>query len=186
MIADEITNPQFVVETGEESEVTIFSCKAKLFHYDKEWKERGIGTFKLNVNEGLAFDFGHGNGDISTGAGAEKKARFIMRTEGVHRVVLNTPVFKGMKVGSNEAKEPTGKMLNLSAVENGKFVPLLLKVRLSSASNAIEPQLTILLNIDRQPGIGTGSFQKGHRGTRAALVMDKRNHEEAKRVSRES
>lgn len=105
------------VETGEENEDTLFSCKAKLFNYsDKEWKERGVGTFKLNVNE--AFDFGGEH---------EKKARFIMRTDGVHRVVLNTPVFKGMKVGSNSGTEPTGKMITMSAIENGKFLPLLLK-----------------------------------------------------------
>ena len=111
------------METGEEHEETIFSCKAKLFHFDMEWKERGIGTFKLNLNE--AFDFGGEH---------ERKARFIMRTEGVHRVVLNTPVFKDMKVGNNEGKEPTGKMVNLSAIENGKFVPLLLKVCLHVSS----------------------------------------------------
>lgn len=104
------------METGEEEEDTVFSCKAKLYHFDgKEWKERAVGTFKVNVNEQEV-------------DGPGKKARLIMRTEGVHRVALNTPIFKGMKVGGNEGQEPQGKMLNLAAMENGKAVPLLLKV----------------------------------------------------------
>lgn len=107
-----------IEETGEEEEETVFSCKAKLYHFDgKEWKERCVGTFKVNVNENKEDE------DTVT-----KKARLIMRTEGVHRVALNAPIFKGMKVGSNEGQEPTGKMLNLAAMENGKAVPLLLKV----------------------------------------------------------
>lgn len=109
--------PWIPVETGEEGEETVFSCKAKLFHFTgKEWKERGIGTFKLNVTEDE-------NG-LWTGA------RLIMRTVGVFRVVLNTPVFKGMKVGDLEGKEPAGKTINLAGVEDGKPVPLILKVRL--------------------------------------------------------
>lgn len=104
-----------IVETGEEGESTLFSCKAKLYHFTgKEWKERGIGTFKLNVTD---------DGDES-----KMTARLIMRTVGVFRVVLNTPVFKGMKIGDNEGKEPTGKMINLAGVENGKPIPLMLKV----------------------------------------------------------
>ena len=107
------------VETGEEAEETVFTCKAKLFHFDsKEWKERGVGSFKVNVSD-----------DHDAESAGQKKARLILRTEGVHRVALNTPVFKDMKVGTNEGKEPTGKMLNLAAMENGKPVPLLLKVR---------------------------------------------------------
>ncbi|KAI9870223.1 MAG: hypothetical protein M1830_004509, partial [Pleopsidium flavum] len=104
------------VETGEEGESTIFSCKAKLYHFtEKEWKERGIGTFKLNV--------------VEVEESQKKTARLIMRTVGVFRVVLNTPVFKDMKIGDLAGKEPTGKMINLAGVENGKPVPLMLKVR---------------------------------------------------------
>lgn len=114
-----------IVETGEEGELTVFSCKAKLYHFTgKEWKERGIGTFKLNVTEAENE--------------SRKTARLIMRTVGVFRVVLNTPVFKGMKIGDNAGREPTGKMINLAGVEKGKPVPLMLKVSLlylSTGSN---------------------------------------------------
>ncbi len=51
-----------------------------------------------------------------------------MRTDGVHRVVLNTPVFKGMRFGTPDGKEPTGKTLNLTGMENGKPALFLLKV----------------------------------------------------------
>lgn len=58
----------------------------------------------------------------------ERKARIIMRTEHVHRVVLNTPIFKGMKVGNQSGDEPNGKFLNLAGMENGKPALFMLKV----------------------------------------------------------
>lgn len=52
----------------------------------------------------------------------------IMRAEGVYRVILNTPVFKDMNFGGPGGVEPTGKSINLGGLEDGKVVPLLLKV----------------------------------------------------------
>lgn len=42
-----------IVITGEEDEFTEFQVRAKLFHLDSTsaWKERGVGSLKLNVNE---------------------------------------------------------------------------------------------------------------------------------------
>ncbi|KAJ9270309.1 hypothetical protein DTO212C5_3552 [Paecilomyces variotii] len=102
------------IETGEEEETTYFSCKAKLFGFSgKEWKERGLGTFKVNVKEP--------KGD------GKKTARLIMRADGVLRVMLNTPIFKGMTVGDATGKEPSTKQLHLASLENGRSVPLLLR-----------------------------------------------------------
>lgn len=83
------------VETGEEEEHTYFSSKAKLFHFsDKVWKERGVGTFKVNVKESPD------DSDSDVEAGNKKKsARMIMRADGVLRVMLNSPIFKGMPIG---------------------------------------------------------------------------------------
>lgn len=67
------------VETGEEGEETVFSARAKLFILDGQWKERGVGALKLNVS--------HDD---------KKTARFVMRADGSHRVVLNTPIKKGV------------------------------------------------------------------------------------------
>ncbi|KAL1992172.1 hypothetical protein VTN49DRAFT_4204 [Thermomyces lanuginosus] len=132
------------IETGEEGEKTYFSCKAKLFHFTNgEWKERGLGTFKVNVREPE---------DESTEEPSEKEkeetekgekekeeegkkeqpkkitARMIMRADGVLRVMLNSPIFKGMPVGDVSGAEPKGKQLNLASVEEGRTVPLLLRV----------------------------------------------------------
>ncbi|KAL1861983.1 hypothetical protein Plec18170_000807 [Paecilomyces lecythidis] len=112
------------IETGEEEEVTYFSCKAKLFGFSgKEWKERGLGTFKVNVRE-------------PTGEG-KKTARLIMRADGVLRVMLNTPIFNGMTVGDATGKEPSTKQLHLASLENGRSVPLLLR----TGSNDIAKEL---------------------------------------------
>ncbi|KAL2831627.1 hypothetical protein BJY01DRAFT_226490 [Aspergillus pseudoustus] len=109
------TNISQTVETGEEEEKTYFSCKAKLFHFsDKEWKERGLGTFKVNVK-------------VADGVEDKKSARMIMRADGVLRVMLNSPLFKGMKTGDVTGKEPRSKQINLASLENGRTVPLLLR-----------------------------------------------------------
>lgn len=110
-----------IVETGEEDEKTYFSCKAKLFHFtNKEWKERGVGTFKVNVKEPPS--------DADDETPKKKTARMIMRADGVLRVMLNSPIFKGMPAGEVSGEEPKGKQLNLASVEDGKTVPLLLRV----------------------------------------------------------
>jgi hypothetical protein len=40
----------YLVITGEEDEITRYSVKAKLYWMDKsqQWKERGVGTLRLN------------------------------------------------------------------------------------------------------------------------------------------
>ncbi|KAL2815719.1 hypothetical protein BJX63DRAFT_420286 [Aspergillus granulosus] len=116
--AEDKTDERFYerrIETGEEEEKTYFSCKAKLFHFsDKEWKERGLGTFKVNVK-------------VTDGVEDKKSARMIMRADGVLRVMLNSPLFKGMKIGDATGKEPRSKQINLASLENSRTVPLLLR-----------------------------------------------------------
>lgn len=51
-----------------------------------------------------------------------------MRSDGVHRVILNTPLYKGIKFGTPSGEEPTGKLVNVAGVDNGKIVPFLLRV----------------------------------------------------------
>ena len=77
------------------------------------WKERGIGTFRINLREPTE---------------GKKTARIVMRADGVLRVMLNSPVFKGMFVGDVEGKEPKNKQVNLVSIENGRSVPYLLRV----------------------------------------------------------
>jgi Ran-binding protein 3 len=116
-----------IVETGEEAEETVFSCRAKLYHFEgKEWKERGVGTFKINTAWAP-----------SSEESQDRKSRLIMRTDGVHRVVLNTPIFKGMKVGNPDGGEPTGKTLNVTGMEGGK--PTLFAIKVSFFYLSIHP-----------------------------------------------
>ncbi|KAJ5717058.1 hypothetical protein N7488_002704 [Penicillium malachiteum] len=110
------------IETGEEAEETVFTCKAKLFHFaNKEWKERGIGTFKINVRQTSEY---------------EETARMIMRADGAGRVILNSPIFEGMNYGGPNNAVPTSKQVLLSGIEEGRTVPLLLRTQ--SEAMAVE------------------------------------------------
>lgn len=80
-----------------------------------EWHERGIGTFKVNVK-------------VTDGKEDKKAVRMIMRADGVGRVMLNTPLFKGMTVGDASGKEPKSKQIHLASLESGRSVPILLRV----------------------------------------------------------
>ncbi|KAL4785140.1 hypothetical protein BJX76DRAFT_347201 [Aspergillus varians] len=123
------------IETGEEEEKTYFSCKAKLFHFsDKEWKERGIGNFKVNVK-------------VTDGAEDKKSARMVMRADGVLRVMLNTALFKGMKVGDAAGNEPKSKQIHLASLEGNRSVPLLLRniTPFKHPAHASQPQWGILM-----------------------------------------
>ncbi|CCD22405.1 Yrb2p NDAI_0A02470 [Naumovozyma dairenensis CBS 421] len=71
------------VKSGEESEDCIFQANAKLYQLSdikSGWKERGLGTIKVNK-------------DNKTG-----KARIIMRTRTVMKVILNLPLVKGFTI----------------------------------------------------------------------------------------
>jgi Ran-binding protein 3 len=116
------------VETGEEEEETIFSCRAKLFHFEeKQWKERGVGSLKVNVRYEPLSSPENGDSQDSEEDDLEggitpmvRRGRVLMRTDGVHRVILNSPVFKGMNVGTKDGDEPTGRTMMLTGMEDGK------------------------------------------------------------------
>ncbi|MCJ1314843.1 hypothetical protein MMC15_000155 [Xylographa vitiligo] len=115
------------VETGEQGEDTIFSNRGKLYRFvEKKWAERGVGLFKLNVRRQDAAN------DVVKGE-TTSQPRFVMRTQATHKVILNAPVFKGMKISDLEGKEPSGKAAMFSVYVEGKLTPHLLKVRLAQA-----------------------------------------------------
>ena len=113
------------MDTGEEGEDTVFQVRGKLFEFtgSGEWAERGIGPFKLNVSR---LDSEATDGDHAI------RARFIMRAQLTHRVMLNTRVFKEMKLTDGRGNPPTGKTMMFSVLHNGKAVPYLFKVCLFS------------------------------------------------------
>lgn len=69
------------VKTGEEGEEVLFEDRAKLFRFvDKEWKERGIGPFKILKNP------------------ANGRVRILMRREVVHKICANHFLLQGMNL----------------------------------------------------------------------------------------
>ena len=76
--------PELVeVKTGEEDEDILFSERSKLFRYTsetKEWKERGIGEFKVLKNK------------------STRKIRFLMRREQVHKICCNHNLTKDIEI----------------------------------------------------------------------------------------
>ena len=74
-----------------------------------------------------------------------------MRTEGVLRVILNTPLFKGMKVGTPTGEEPSGKQVTLAALEKGKTVPLLLRVCCLFSYRAVTASIALMMQQTGNP-----------------------------------
>lgn len=140
----------FLVETGEEGEHTVFSGRAKLFHFDsvgKAWKERGFGVLKLNVSSGtgkqpgdpeLESDSEEANQDAAAENEGERRtfARLLMRSEGVYRVVLNVPVFKTMQAGDHHGEVPSDRCIKFTALEEGR--PTMMQLRFGNNTTAVE------------------------------------------------
>ncbi|KAL1800550.1 hypothetical protein ACET3X_000892 [Alternaria dauci] len=115
-------------ETGEEGEETIWTGRAKLYNMGGEgsnrgWKERGVGTFKLNIT-----------------VDEPKKARFVLRAEGTHRLLLNAAVTKNMVFGGDaqgEKPKDTRLLFNSPNLE-GELEMHLLKLRAENAQQLWE------------------------------------------------
>lgn len=113
------TNVPPATETGEEHENSAWVGRAKLYTMDGEgkergWKERGVGNIKLNVTKD-----------------EPKKARFVLRADGTHRLILNAAVTKTMVFGADSegAKPKDGRLLFNSPNAEGDLEMHLLKVR---------------------------------------------------------
>lgn len=114
------------IETGEETETTEITCRAKLYNWvtladgKKEWRERGLGVLRLNVKA------------PDPDAGDDKpQARFLMRADGSHRVMLNTPVKKEIKFGGPSGEEPKNGTLFFMGTIDGKTSVEFLQLRVS-------------------------------------------------------
>lgn len=153
------------LETGEEDETTEFTSRAKLYSFaanaegKKEWRERGLGVLRLNVkklNEG------------EDGQHEKTKARLLMRADGSHRVVLNSPVMKDMKFGTPTGGPPQGGyMLFMGTIDNSSGLELLQvkvrgAIRCSDRSSAYftTDETTKLLGPLRQSRRASGEYVK--------------------------
>lgn len=113
-------------ETGEEGETTIWTGRTKLYTMagegaTKGWKERGIGTFKFNIT-----------------VDEPRKARFVLRADGTHRLLLNAAVTKQLVFGgdSNGDKPKEGRLLFNTPSADGALEMHLLKVSGSNNSHS--------------------------------------------------
>ncbi|KAJ9653830.1 hypothetical protein H2198_007058 [Neophaeococcomyces mojaviensis] len=117
-----------LVDTGEEDEEVHFSARAKLYVFAGKdgWKDRGTGVFKINVRT-VHDEAAEGDVEAQASSG-KKKARLLMRADATHRVILNSPIFKGMRFGAPDGSEPAGKVMHLQSLEDGKPLPLQIKI----------------------------------------------------------
>jgi Ran-binding protein 3 len=105
-------------ETGEEGEVSVWTGRAKLYTMagdgaTKAWKERGVGTFKFNVT-----------------VDEPKKARFVLRADGTHRLLLNAAVTRKLVFGGDSSgeKPKEGRLLFNTPTADGELEMHLLRV----------------------------------------------------------
>ncbi|KAH8597098.1 hypothetical protein B0O99DRAFT_618007 [Bisporella sp. PMI_857] len=133
------------IEDGEAGEATLLQVRARLYALESKeagWKERGVGTLKVNVPRSCATfdDIGvpiPGSFDISgledeTDENSPRNPRLIMRQENTHRVILNTSIIRAMEF--KDKPSPKGAQVLFTAFEgDGKPVQMLLKMNENNA-----------------------------------------------------
>lgn len=123
------------VETGEEEEEVIYQSRAKLYNYavnttgKKEWRERGIGTLRLNASRSTHGDQEVANEQSEENDNTSTTARLLIRADGSHRVLLNSPIVKGLKVGGVQGGPPTNGQLSFMGTIDGKTQLELLQLK---------------------------------------------------------
>jgi Ran-binding protein 3 len=105
------------LETGEENEDAAWTGRAKLYTFvnqdgKKSWQERGVGPLKLNVTRE-----------------EPSKARFVLRADGTHRLLLNVAVTGQLRFGDASGEEPSdGKLLFTAPTPTGEVESHMLRV----------------------------------------------------------
>lgn len=105
---------------------------------DQAWKERGVGTLKVNVHRSCieldeydgkpipgSFDASQGNeGQANKGTIA---ARLIMRQDNTHKLILNTAIIRALKF-IEKPGTGAGKQFMFTAFDAGKPINMLIRV----------------------------------------------------------
>lgn len=103
-------NPEYKAESGEETEKLVISANAKLYCFVKgeggknAWQERGAGVLHLN-------DLNDEHGVASS--------RIVMRQNLSKRLILNGPIWKGLKLEKLTDKNLTFTAINYAPSEDG-------------------------------------------------------------------
>ena len=126
------------VETGEEREDNLFARRAKLYYMPADqWKERGVGIFKVNCRHVPVVDNAAkqkeadsgGEEDLEANGSTKTKiqARLLFRTEGNLRTMLNSQVTKDVTFRDRPGSEG-GKNKIFTGYIDGKPTPCLIQV----------------------------------------------------------
>ncbi|KAG1147877.1 hypothetical protein G6F37_003710 [Rhizopus arrhizus] len=128
------------VKTGEEDEDTIYQTKAKLLILDGSsgnWKERGVGTFRINVKE---------EENKST-----PQTRLVMRADSVYRLILNLLLFQGMKVFIMQEKFVRFAGFEKDTKEDGTSETKLVNFALKLSNSAVAKEVCETINAHIPP-----------------------------------
>lgn len=118
------------IETGEESEESVFTCRVKLYaldvsNYSEGWKERGVGVLHVNTVK-KEYEDKYEN---------KTKSRAVMRADGILKVILNVPLNKSTEVMTGmKSSLASEKFVRITAFEDGK--PFQYSLRTGSAATA--------------------------------------------------
>ncbi|CCE64916.1 hypothetical protein TPHA_0J00940 [Tetrapisispora phaffii CBS 4417] len=109
------------LKSGEELETLLHQVNAKLYQLtdiDEGWKERGIGLLKINKNS------------------ENRKARLVMRSRVLLKVILNLPLMKEFKISKGfPGSLQTEKFVRIIAVNEEK-IPVQYAFKLANADSA--------------------------------------------------
>ncbi|PIA14533.1 PH domain-like protein [Coemansia reversa NRRL 1564] len=112
-VSEQVAAP---IRTYEEDEKCLYTTKAKLFELSGEdWKERGSGQFKVNQ---------HKDNPLC--------CRLVMRTDQTFRLILNAPLFAGMRLGCER------RFVRLTCVDPETMAPVTFALRFASESIAAQ------------------------------------------------
>ena len=126
---------------------------------DQAWKERGVGTLKVNVHKScIEFDEYDGKPipgsfDASQGdEGQEGKgiiaARLIMRQDNTHKLILNTAIIRALKF-IEKSGTGAGKQFMFTAFDAGK--PINMLIRVGRPLSKFDRKLTVYSSRRRTP-----------------------------------
>ncbi|KAL3428376.1 hypothetical protein PVAG01_01885 [Phlyctema vagabunda] len=133
------------IDDGEAGEATFLQLRAKLYTLESKeagWKERGVGTVKINVNKSCVDTSDNGQAipetlDFSSIDDSENvpAARLIMRQESTHRVILNTIIVRAMEFKEKPSSATAVQILFTAFEGDSEPRPVNMLLKLSEANS---------------------------------------------------
>ncbi|CZT03722.1 related to nucleoporin [Rhynchosporium agropyri] len=133
------------IDDGEAGEATLLQLRAKIFAIESKetgWKERGVGTLKINVpspcvsfdDNGAAIPGSFDASGLEDGdADGPRVPRLIMRQENTHRVILNTIIVRAMEF-TDKAGTSTAQIMFTAFEGEKESKPINMILKMSEAN----------------------------------------------------